>query len=275
MPLFADRDLALRIEALVAGEMRQFVDVAAAIDPDAGSARLDVAGGVACYVGPDSPVNQASGLGLGGTVSAEEVYALERFYHERGAMGVVNACPLADSSLFAVLGARGWSAVTFENVLFRELDAAATVPAPDDHVEIRFAETAGQRARWGELVALGFVAPERPTEAERQLGRIKAVWPDGHFLLAYVDGQPAGTAELHVDGGVGWLSADTTLPEFRGRGVQRSLQRARLRIALEAGCDVAVSESSPGSGSQRNMERLGFRVAYTRTDLVLVGRPVA
>jgi hypothetical protein len=35
-----------------------------------------------------------------------------------------------------------------------------------------------------------------------------------------------------------------------------------------AGCEFAVSESHPGSTSQRNMERLGFRVVYTRVDLL-------
>ena len=38
--------------------------------------------------------------------------------------------------------------------------------------------------------------------------------------------------------------------------------------SARAGCDLAVTESAPGSASQRNMERLGFRIAYTRVDLV-------
>jgi hypothetical protein len=34
----------------------------------------------------------------------------------------------------------------------------------------------------------------------------------------------------------------------------------------DAGCALAVTESVPGSPSQRNMERVGFQVAYTRVD---------
>ena len=116
------------------------------------------------------------------------------------------------------------------------------------------------------MVANGFAAPDDPTPAEVRFGRSAVARSGASFLVGYVDGKPAGTGELQIEAGVGWLSADTTLPQFRGRGVQRSLQRARLELARAAGCDIAVSESAPGSGSQRNMERLGFRVAYTRVD---------
>jgi GNAT superfamily N-acetyltransferase len=54
------------------------------------------------------------------------------------------------------------------------------------------------------------------------------------------------------------------LPEFRQRGVQSALIARRLHEAAKAGCEYAVVSTNPGSGSQRNMERRGFRVAYTK-----------
>ena len=42
----------------------------------------------------------------------------------------------------------------------------------------------------------------------------------------------------------------------------------RLRMAAKAGCKIAVVMTQPGSGSQRNMERQGFRVAYTKFVMV-------
>ncbi len=36
-----------------------------------------------------------------------------------------------------------------------------------------------------------------------------------------------------------------------------------MRLRLQ-GCEYAVVSTQPGSGSQRNMERRGFRVAYTK-----------
>ena len=37
---------------------------------------------------------------------------------------------------------------------------------------------------------------------------------------------------------------------------------------MAEGCDLATAATLPGSVSQRNYERHGFRVAYTRATLV-------
>jgi hypothetical protein len=37
-----------------------------------------------------------------------------------------------------------------------------------------------------------------------------------------------------------------------------------MRYAFEHGCDLAMMVAVPGSDSQRNAERKGFRIAYTR-----------
>jgi len=55
-----------------------------------------------------------------------------------------------------------------------------------------------------------------------------------------------------------------TLPEFRERGIQSAFMQERLKIAYKAGCDLAVTLTMPGTTSQRNVERAGFRVAYTK-----------
>jgi GNAT superfamily N-acetyltransferase len=60
------------------------------------------------------------------------------------------------------------------------------------------------------------------------------------------------------------LGGASTLPEFRRRGVQTALQHARLTFAAGAGCDLATTITQPGSASQRNAERRGFHVIYTR-----------
>jgi hypothetical protein len=38
-----------------------------------------------------------------------------------------------------------------------------------------------------------------------------------------------------------------------------------MRYAFEHGCDLAMMAAEAGSNSQRNAERKGFRIAYTRT----------
>jgi GNAT superfamily N-acetyltransferase len=89
--------------------------------------------------------------------------------------------------------------------------------------------------------------------------------------LAYVDGRLAGGATVAIRGRIAGLFGASTLPDFRRQGVQTALLIARLRRAAEEGCDLAVSLAAPGSVSQRNIIRHGFRVLYTRVKFERVG----
>jgi len=264
--LHASREVATRIETIVVSETRDFVESTAVLYPELGAAWLAVGDGVAGFCGQDSAINATVGLGMTTAVTEADLLAVERFFLDHGVRPVLSICPLADISVAHWLSARGWVMAGFENVLARALSSDDAIPTAHPDIEVRIAETPEELEAWAELVAVGFSAPELPTAAEYRLGRAAVGIPGRSFLTAYVDGKPAGTGELRIGDGVGWLSADTTLPRFRGRGVQQSLQRARLVMARDAGCDLAVTESAPGSGSQRNMERLGFRVVYTRVD---------
>ena len=50
-----------------------------------------------------------------------------------------------------------------------------------------------------------------------------------------------------------------------GAVCKRRCLRERMRYAYAQGCDLAMMVAEPGSNSQRNAERKGFRIAYTRT----------
>jgi hypothetical protein len=47
--------------------------------------------------------------------------------------------------------------------------------------------------------------------------------------------------------------------------LQTALLRERMRFAFDHGSDLAMMVAAPGSESQRNAERNGFRIAYSRT----------
>jgi GNAT superfamily N-acetyltransferase len=262
----ADIALAARIERLGAESMRSFARAYERLFPEFGAAAIDVAGGVAAFLEPASPVNGVVGMGFSGEVSREDLDAVYRFFGARGERPLVAICPSADTSLTRLLDEGGWSASALENVLVREVSASERFEPPPEGIEVRVARSADEREQWAALVARGFCAPDDPTPTELRLGNAAVFSEYGTFLTAFAEGKPAGTGELHMGDGMGWLTADTTLPEFRRRGVQAALQRARLEIARDAGCELAFTEAAPGSGSQRNMERLGFEVVYTRVE---------
>jgi GNAT superfamily N-acetyltransferase len=87
-------------------------------------------------------------------------------------------------------------------------------------------------------------------------------------FVARRDGVAAGGASLRLGEQAALLCGAATLPAHRRRGVQTALLAARLRVAAEAGCDVAVVTTAPGSKSQENVQRQGFALLYARAVLV-------
>jgi GNAT superfamily N-acetyltransferase len=257
-PIFADAALARRLEAAEAANARGCNSTV----PDA--AVLDVAGGCAIFVGADSPITQAVGIGLHGPVSAAEIGALESFFRTRGAKVSIDLSPLADPGLLEMLGERGYRATEFNNVLVKRLAAAEIVLAP----RVRRA-IAGEDDLWSHSVGRGFFEQGELTTAEMDVGRSIFAMPGALCYLAVSEtGEPAGGGALAMRDGLATLFADSTIPAFRRRGLHRELISARLNEAIAQGCDAATASTLPGSQSQRNYERLGFTVVYTKVTLV-------
>jgi GNAT superfamily N-acetyltransferase len=83
-------------------------------------------------------------------------------------------------------------------------------------------------------------------------------------FLAELDGEPVASASLFLGDGVALLAGASTIPKARNHGAQTALLAARLDYAADHGCALAMMATEPGSPSQRNGERQGFRIAYTR-----------
>ncbi len=66
--IHADHALARRLEDLICVEFRRLAEVARIAFPDVPAEYIDVADGVALWLGEGSPVNVAAGLGMRGPV---------------------------------------------------------------------------------------------------------------------------------------------------------------------------------------------------------------
>jgi Acetyltransferase (GNAT) domain len=265
-PLFLDLELARRIEM---AECRAAMDTAQALErirPESGAAAESIGGGFAIYAGANSPVTQATGIGLNGAVSEEDFNRLEAFYRSRSEPVRVETCPLADVSLFEHFGKHGYRVTEFTNVMalpLRNRDAAETWPAAAPEITV---ERAGreQMDLWTLTVSQGFSENAAVPQELLDVMKMFAEGPRAECYLARVDGKVAGGGTLALSDAVAGLFGASTLVEFRKRGVQTALLYARLARAVEAGCDLAVCLARPGSTSQRNIVRSGFQVLYTR-----------
>jgi GNAT superfamily N-acetyltransferase len=253
--MFAGLDLARRIEAaeaLIGGACAD------------GASVLQVAGGTAIFVGPGSPLTRAVGIGMRGPVSADEMDRLEDFYHARDSAVTVDLCPLADNSIVELLGDRGYRLAEFNNVLVRPL-AGGEIAAGETPVRLANED---EEQLWARTVGRGFMEKEELTREEMDIGL--AIWrmPGSLRWMAFSGGEAGAAGAMAFDRGLATLFADSTLLGFRGMGLHAALIRARLRAAAEAGCDLATASTLPDSTSQRNYQRHGFQVAYTKATLV-------
>ena len=264
-------DLALsrRLERAEGRASAAFVEARARVAPARGATWREVAGAYAMFDGVTSPMTQTFALALFEPARAEDLAALEAFFAERGADVNHEVSPLADPALLALLPARGYRPVELTSVMHRALDDLADV-AEADGVAVR-AIGAGEEDLWARTAALGWAsdAPELVAFVG-ELGAVSARAAGMTCFLAEIGGEPVAAGGLAVHGGVALLAGASTVPAWRGRGAQRALLGARLWHAASLGCDLAMMGAAPGSASQRNAERAGFRIAYTR---IKWGRP--
>jgi GNAT superfamily N-acetyltransferase len=258
--MFLDSSVSHRLESAEILPTLEWIDILAREKPALKADRLPIAGGWLMYAGPDSPANHVIGMGLRGPVSRAEFDAVEEFYRQRNSLCEVVVSPYADMSLTEHLGERGYRVTEWSTVLVRRLNQNDQFEASGIEV-VRIG--AGEARQWAELMARALAEyPGITTEIMEPV----ASAPSAMCFIARIDGRPAGggAASVFPQEGMAPLYSAATVPEFRNRGVQRALFQARLEAARAAGCELAVVCTQPGTVSQRNAERNGFRIAYTK-----------
>jgi hypothetical protein len=245
--MFCDSALARRIEA---GE---------ALNSSQCGESIAVAGGYATFAGVGSPLTHAIGIGMNGPVSAGEFDRMEEFFRSRGVPVNLDYCPHTDYSLLELLGARGYRVVECNNVL------AGPIAGGFD-ARVRMADPA-EEPLWTRTMLRGFFGDRELNDIELDVGRRLMEMDCTTAWFGVVDGKPVSAGAMNTRGKLALLFADSTLEEFRGQGFHLAVIRARLKHAASLGCDLATASTAPGSASQRNYERAGFRVVYTKLNM--------
>ncbi|KAL6229801.1 hypothetical protein BDW75DRAFT_224394 [Aspergillus navahoensis] len=232
-------------------------------------------------------LNHVAGIGMDGPVTDKDIDDIERLYKTIGASPEINLCPFSHDSAVKVLKKRGYMICAEMNVYALSLQDYEAEDGP--HRE----EKEHERNEGDEICitpaskedhplfiqssTTGFTSPESANhDLFHTLATIATLRPDTRLYIAKINGKVAGTAGLALIttslGKVAELYIDSTVPEFRGRGIQPALLRARLSEAKREGCDIAAVTTWPGGVSARNMERVGFKLAY-RKDVFTPGLP--
>jgi GNAT superfamily N-acetyltransferase len=261
--IFADHALAERLEAAEGFACVQFAAARKRLFPECDSAWMKCAGADVVFDGVDAPTTQTFGLGMFEEPTPAALDGIERFFEERGAEVMHEVSPFAGSATLDLLCARGYRPFEISNVMYRAVEEPAKASAGSG-IRVRVIDPA-EAQMWSEVSARGWTHEHPELEPfVKEMGAMIVAREHSPCFLAEMDGVAGAAGVLILHKGVALFGGASTVPEMRRCGLQAALLEARMRYAFEHGCDLAMMVAEAGSNSQRNAERKGFRVAYTR-----------
>jgi len=261
--IFADLALSRRLERAEGRACAQFAAARRRLFPESGAEWMECAGAYAVFDGVDSPITQTFGLGIFEELSAASLDVIERFFRDRGAQVLHEVSPLAGVAALDLLCSRNYRPIEISSVVYRPVEK----PEDEGPSNIKVRVIGPEEAElWTNISAQGW-SYEHPELLDfvLQAGTISSARDHSPCFIAELDGEPSAAGALSIYEGVALFAGAATVPEKRRRGLQAALLRERMRYAFEQGCDLAMMAAEAGSNSQRNAERKGFRIAYTRT----------
>ena len=265
---FVDKALARRFEACEEMPQVFYAREFQKTRPAIRAAEEAICGGHMIFAGLGSPIGRATGAGFDRQFTAGDLDRVEQFYRSHQAPSQVDLCPLHEAAVFEMFKERGYGIAELNQVLYRRMDRDEKFAVPPAGCEIRrgVREEAEASSAIVERAFFPDGAPEACTGLLTPLYQM-----DGAVtFVATVEGKMAacGAGLVIPEHRVFAVCGAGTLAEFRGRGLQTALLRARLAAAAEARCEYAVVVTQGGTPSQRNCERLGFRVAYSKVTVI-------
>ncbi len=263
-PIIVDPLLSDRLEQTEGLAGTRFAEARSRISPEVNSCWQQMAGAYAIYDGPQSPLTQSFRLGLGAEVLSSDLAEIEDFFRSRGAPVFHEVSPLAPPTLIAILNERGYRPIEFTAVMcMRVEEGLRRPPRTDSPISVRRMEQR-ESDRWAQTSVAGWSEYPEFSSFLMQMGRVFAHAEGATPFFAELHGEPIGTGVICISNKIALIAGASTIPKARKQGAQNALLHARLQFAADQGCEYVMMCAAPGSASQRNAQRNGFQIAYTR-----------
>ncbi|MCL9682531.1 GNAT family N-acetyltransferase [Legionella maioricensis] len=222
---------------------------------------LEINEGAACFSGFDSFLSQVVGWGFA-TKSKQfkaEIETIEQFYKSLGHSRIdIELCPFAGNDLAVFLNQRGYGVTELSNVSALDLKNYKIMGNFEEDFLIREVQQ-HELGEWAKRVASGFGYPEAQ-EQFSHYARAKGI----KAFAAFDQDKIVAGATIAMHGDVCDLGVTSTMPAYRGRGLQKKLLFTRLNFAKQHDLALATVTTEPGTISDLNIQKAGFHCAYTR-----------
>jgi GNAT superfamily N-acetyltransferase len=202
-------------------------------------------------------------------ISEREVPLLDeiiRFYDDRGRPPQFEITPgNGTRALFRALHDRGYAQSGFHATLYRSMshddDSGG---GRTESVRVRELQVA-DATLYATIHCRGTGLGDDGIDPVRRNNEVLMRREGWRFFAAEAEEEdPAAVGVMFMKDRTASLTFATTLPAYRGRGLQSALLRERIAVAVATGCELIVGQAAFASQSYRNMERAGMTLGYTR-----------
>ena len=264
---FVDTKFAQRLEETHTWRSVAYTRAQAKLRPQTGCAVEAVADGYVTFAGKNSPLNKAAGLGFAGPITDTIIDQIEHFFQSNTVLSRIELCPLADDSLRSVLAKRGYRLEQFFNVYFCELGIRPLPIQLPSNTSIYQTQPA-DADEWITITTRGFEGSATPSPLGLEIQAPNFYSANTTCFAVRSGAEIIAGGVMATHGRMTEFGGTSTLPAHRRLGLQTALLHTRLNVAQARGCEFAMVLTTPGSHSQRNIERVGFRLAYTKVVMV-------
>jgi len=264
--IFVDRSLARQLEMCHAWRCVHYSRAQAQLHPECGVRIETTCGGQAIFAGMTSPLNRVVGMGFDRPVNLDDLECVEAFFSFKNTTPRIDICPLTDPTLLETLRQKNYSIEAFQNILIYPLSEVHAFQMPNG-IDVR-PSPPEEANLWILTTAQGFEGNEIPSQDALNVLAPNFHAANGTCFMAWVGDTPAGGGGMYTHEGIVEFGGASTRVAYRRRGIQTALIYARLKAAQERGNRLAMVITEPGTNSQRNLEKIGFQLAYTKIIMV-------
>lgn len=199
-----------------------------------------------------------------GTIHEADVDAIIQFYEERKRQFELQFIPSkANTAVFRLLHNRSFYQAGFHTSMYREL---SEVELPDDDRQLRVRELREDEFElYAKIHCLGTGLSLDGQSSVASNNRVLHGRDGWRYYIGFYNDEPAAVAVMHMKDQVASLTFAATLPAYRQLGLHTQLLLYRMKVAQSHGCKLIVGQCAYCSNSHRNMERVGMKIAYTRS----------